>query len=225
MTYLKQKSNLLTIAFAVILIQTAYSSGFNLNLSGEKKFELNGKVNEPQIIFISNAPLEDMRGTVNTDAISGFIGLDPSNIENAKGTITVRVKGMETGIQKRNTHLYSDEWMDADKYPNISFTLDKISNIKLENSDASKGRSTAKGIANGNFNMHGKSKNINANVTLTYIKESEDTKKRASGDFLNVSGKFDLSLKDFNITGIQGLVGSKVGEVINIEFNLFYSSK
>ncbi|MBI5325827.1 MAG: YceI family protein [Ignavibacteriae bacterium] len=221
----KQKTIYFLIAIAIFSVKTAYSSGFNLNLSGEKKFEINSRVNEPQIIFISDAPLEDMKGNVNAESISGFMGLDPSNIENSKGTVTVKVKGMETGIQKRNSHLYSDEWMDADKYPNITFNLDKITNLKTESTDASKGRSVVKGTATGSFSMHGKSKSINAIVTLTYIKESEDTKKRAPGDFLNVSGKFDVSLKDFNITGIQGLVGSKVGEVINIEFNLYYSAK
>ena len=217
------------ISIAILIIffsaQNSFSTNFNLNLSGEKKFETNYKVSQPQIIFISNAPLEDIKGTVNMESISGAITLDPSNIEKANGNITIEVKGMETGIQKRNGHLYSKNWLDAESYPNIIFNLQKLSNVKIENSDASKGRATASAIANGTITIHGKTKNINVKVSLTYIKESEETKKRTSGDFLSVSGKFDVALKDFDITGVQGLVGSKVGEVINIDLSLFFSGK
>ncbi|OGU11894.1 MAG: hypothetical protein A2X61_10145 [Ignavibacteria bacterium GWB2_35_12] len=215
----------IAILISIFSIQTAFSTSFNLNSSGEKKFEVNYKVSQPQILFLSNAPLEDIRGSVNAESISGLIALDPANIENANGNITIQVKGMETGIQKRNGHLYSKNWLDAESFPNIIFSLQKISNVKIENSGATKGRATASAIANGSITIHGKTKNVNVKVSLTYIKESEATRKRASGDFFSVSGKFDVALKDFDITGTQGLVGSKVGEVINIDLSLFFSGK
>jgi polyisoprenoid-binding protein YceI len=132
---------------------------------------------------------------------------------------------METGIQKRNGHLCSKDWLDAETYPKITFNLQNMLGVKIEYSDVSKGRATVSGTANGTISIHGKSKTINAEVTLTYIKESEETKKRAPGDFLSVAGKFNVALEDFDITGAQGIVGSKVGKVINIDFNLFFSSK
>lgn len=219
----------IAIAIAILItifsIQTAFSTSFNLNVSGEKNFEVNYKVSQPQVLFISNAPLEDIKGSVRMESISSAITLDPSNLEKTNGNVSIEVKGMETGIQKRNGHLYSKNWLDAESYPNIIFKLQKLSNVKIENTDASKGRSTASAIANGTITIHGKTKNINVKVSLTYIKESEESRKRAPGDFLSVTGKFDVALKEFDITGAQGIVGSKVGEVINIELSLFFSGK
>ncbi len=216
---------IIALLIPIFSVQNSFSTSFNLKTSGEKKFEVNYKVSQPQVLFLSNAPLEDIRGSVNSESISGLITFDPANIENAKGIITIEVKGMETGIQKRNGHLYSKNWLDGETYPNITFNLIQLSGVKIASSDPAKGRATANAIASGTISIHGKLKTINVDVNITYIKESEETKKRASGDFLSVSGKFDVALKDFDITGAQGLIGSKVGEVINIDLSLFFSSK
>lgn len=203
----------------------AYSTSFNLNTSGERKFELNYKVSQPQIFFTSNAPLEDIKGSVNSEFISGTINLDPANIENVNGNVSFEVKGMETGIQKRNGHLYGKNWLDAESYPDISFVLLGLSGVKVASVDAARGRATANAIASGNITIHGKTKTINLDVTITYIKESELTKKRTPGDFLSVAGKFDAELSDFDINGTEGLIGSKVGKTINIDFELFFAGK
>ena len=71
--------------------------------------------------------------------------------------------------------------------------------------------------------MHGKTKSITVPIKLIYIKESESSKKRASGDFLSVEGKFQIALKDFEVGGKMSTVGSKVGEKIDINFRLFYN--
>ncbi len=202
-----------------------YSTNLNLNGSGTKNFFVNEKVNPAEILFISNAPLEDIRGTVNDDAVTGTLAIDPSNVELAQGVVKVNVRGMETGIKNRNKHLFSSEWLDADTYPDIIFNLLKLSNVKSSQSETIPNRASFSADAAGTITIHGKSKNIIVPISMTYIKESAETKQRAPGDFIHVSGNFDVSLKDFDISGTQGIVGTKVGEIIKINFSLFYSSK
>jgi hypothetical protein len=72
--------------------------------------------------------------------------------------------------------------------------------------------------------MNGKSKQIDVPVNISYIKATEHTAKRAPGDLLMVEGEFDIALKDFDVKGAHGLVGTKVGETIKITFKLFYNS-
>ena len=220
------KIKILTLVIAVFLFvsnQYLYSTSFNLNTTGERNFEINYKVSQPQIFFTSNAPLEDIKGSVNSEFIKGTIFLDAANIENTNGTVSFDVKGMETGIQKRNGHLSSKNWLDAETYPAISFSLIGLSGVKVASTDLTRGRATANAIASGNIKMHGKEKLINLDVTITFIKESELTKKRTPGDFLSVSGKFEVELSDYDIKGTEGIIGNKVANTINIEFELFFA--
>ena len=194
-------------------------------LAQSKNYTINSKVESPSIIFLSTAPLEDIKGNVQPDKISGSFTFDPNNVAASSGKVTLLVKAMETGIQLRDEHLHSDVWLDAEKYPNITFDLKKINNPKISAKDDKKGRTNYSASAEGIIKIHGKSKNIKVPINLIYIKESEETRKRASGDFISVDGKFDVALADFGVKGKEGIVGSKVGKVINIEFKLFFNSK
>ncbi len=53
------------------------------------------------------------------------------------------------------------------------------------------------------------------------MKESEATKKRAAGDLVMINANFSVALKDYNVKGKGGIVGSKVGETIQLEAALF----
>jgi len=59
----------------------------------------------------------------------------------------------------------------------------------------------------------------------TYLLASEQTKKRALGDFFVVKGEFEIALKDFDIAGARGLVGNRVGKKIDLKTNFFGSTR
>jgi polyisoprenoid-binding protein YceI len=227
MITIRNKMFIITFVFLTLFQNsfTLFATGFNLNVSGAKKFELNENVGQPQLLFLSNAPLEDIKGSVNQSNISSTFTLEPNNIEKTTGFIAFEVKGMQTGIKTRDGHLIGKDWLDGESYPYITFNLQKVTDVKVLNSDQNLGKSVATAIAVGEIYIHGKSKKLNIPINITFIRESDESKKRAKGDFILVNGKFDITLKDFNITGKGGVIGSKVGEVIKIELNLFYSSK
>lgn len=223
MSKLKKISTFAIIFLAGFIALNATDS--NLDIKGTKSFSLNRNVGPVELKFISSAPLEEIIGYADAAKVKSYLNIDPANLEKANGKIAFPTNSIETGIQTRDEHLYGDTWLAADKYPEISFELKELRNVKVKGIDKPAGRSTIEATAIGLFNMHGKSKQISAQVTIIYIKESENTKKRASGDLISIEGNFSLQLKDFDVTGKKGIVGSKVGETINISLKLYYNSK
>jgi polyisoprenoid-binding protein YceI len=130
------------------------------------------------------------------------------------GTITSNVGTMETGNGPRDSHLLGPQWLDAKKYPQIKFDIASITNLKVDGNAAT-------GYATGTFTMHGVSKIILIPFSLRYITENGKTRERAPGDMVMFAAEFDIALKDFNVLGTDGLVGSKVGEKIHIKAQLF----
>ena len=168
--------------------------------SGLETVTLNDKVNKNQFVWVSEAPLENIKGS--SEGVTGSFTIDPQDLT------------MNTGNATRNSHLVSAEWLDASKYPTISFTIASVDNIKTTGT-------TATATATGNFTMHGVTKKVSIPIKITYIPESDKTRARAPGDLVMVAADFNISLKDFNIAGTEGTVGSKVGETIKINAQLF----
>jgi len=190
-----------------------------LPVSGKKTVTLTNAVGQNLCTFVSSAPLEDFEGTA--DGISGSFTLDPKNLEATTGRIEVTVASMRTGIARRDEHLRSPDWLDAERYPVISFEIQGLKDVKLI--EQSPGRAVISAKAVGNFSLHGVTKPMELPITLTYVMENEQTRKRASGDLVMVQSEFRISLRDFNIRGRQGIIGSRVGETILVR-TTFYGS-
>jgi polyisoprenoid-binding protein YceI len=208
------KRNLITLATLALLLTGAapvFAQKLAVN-AGPKTVTINDKVGKNQFIWISTAPLECIKGS--SEGVSGTLSLDPQDLSKIRGSITTQTNTMKTGNDTRDHHLQSAEWIDAGKFPLIEFEILSISNVKTSGN-------TATGYAIGAFNMHGVSKKITVPFSLSYIPESDKTRQRAPGDLVMFSADFNISLKDFNINGTEGVVGSKVGETIEIKAQLF----
>jgi polyisoprenoid-binding protein YceI len=196
-------------------------TGFNLSTNGAKKVSIDNKVNTNEVKFLSEAPLETIKGSAS--GIKGSFSFDPQNIEATQGEILIQVKTMNTGVALRDTHMSSEDWLDEAKYPSITFKIEKISDVKITSTDAGSGRGVAQGIAHGIFTLHGMSKAMSFPITLTFVKESTSTKQRAPGDFVFVQSKFTVNWTEFGVKG-KGNKPGKVNENINIDVSLFGSN-
>lgn len=181
-----------------------------------KKFSWNDRVSKNQFVWVSDAPVEKIRGT--SEGITGSITMDPSDITTLRGTVMTEVRTMKTGNGTRDNHLLSPEWMDAGKYPQIKFVVQSVADAK-----SSGNVSTA--MVTGDFTLHGVTKRIAVPFKLTYVAESAKTRERAPGDLLVLSANFTIALKDYKIEGTSGVVGSKVGQTIEITAQLFGNSE
>jgi polyisoprenoid-binding protein YceI len=201
------------VLVGILFAQTdTFATGFNLGAKGAKAIKLDNKLGNNQAQFSSKAPLEDINGTGN---VNGSFTIDPANIEATTGKIAVPVNTMQTGIELRNKHILGKDWLDEESYKEITFDVKKISGVQLVSSGGGKG--IAKGMAEGTFSLHGVTKTLSFPIEITYI-------EKGGGDLVMIKTEFTVALKDYNITGKKGIVGSKVAETITVKVSMFGSA-
>lgn len=202
--------------FAVITIFTAsiFAQGFKVKANGEQTFNFADKKGRNQTSFFSATPVEDITGLAND--LKGTVTFNVNDLKTLKGKLIVPVGSIKTGIDMRDEHMRGAGWLDAATYPEISFEIKKVSDVKSVEGN----KLSAK--VNGNFTLHGVTKEVVANVTLTYLDENEQTKMRAAGDLLGVQAKFNIKLSDYGVN--NKLVGQKVSENIEVSVNVVGSN-
>lgn len=187
------------------------------NVKGKaESYSLNNTVGKNSITFHSVMPVEEIHGTA--DDVTGRFQLDPTNLEMTKGEFTVQVLSMKTAIAKRDEHMYSSTWLDAEKFPTISAIFKSLTNVKATLQD---GRYVATAKAVGTFTMHGVTKPLTADVVITWIPASAETAKRASGNLAMITANFTVALADFGVKGKGDVIGTKVGKTIDIKTSFF----
>ncbi len=144
-------------------------------------------------------------------ASSGTIaGVAVTNMDKGMGKVklSVPVKSLKTGIEMRDEHLRSADWLDAAKFPDIVF----------ESSQAAKNVDGTWAV-DGTFTMHGVAKPITAQVTVKAI-SAEVVKKANWGDKPGLSFKttFKVKLSDHGIK-MADWVASKVQDEWTITFD------
>lgn len=208
------KKTLSTIAVMILFSTALLAQGFKVKASGEQTFNFADKGGRNQATFFSTTPLEDINGLTND--VKGTVTFNVNDIASLKGTITVSVASIKTGINLRDEHLQSEDWLNAGAYPEVTFIIKSVSDVKTL--DDNKMQAKVKG----DFKMHGVTKEVTADATLTFLDESESTKTRAPGDLLGVQAKFNVKLSDFGVK--NKIVGQKVAEVVEVGVNMVGSN-
>jgi len=200
----------------IVLISVAFTlaQGFKVKASGEQTFNFEDKYGRNQLTFFSSTPLEDITGVSN--AVKGKVTFNVADIKTLKGSISIPVASLKTGIDLRDEHLKSDNWMDAESYPEITFLIKSVSEVKTEADNKLQIKVT------GDFTTHGVRKEIVVPISLTYLDASEQTKQRAPGDLLGVQATFNIVLSDYDIDNM--IVGQKVADDIEINVNIVGSN-
>jgi len=77
---------------------------------------------------------------------TGTVFFDPDNLKDSKFSFEIKVKSVDTGISKRDKHLLSGDFLDASKYPLITFTSTSITKAEGDTYNV-KGTLTIKGVS------------------------------------------------------------------------------
>ncbi len=178
---------------------------------GVQKVELTDSIRKNVISWLSDAPMEKIKGTAPN--VVGRFTMDPANMKAVRGVISVPVKGMETGNPIRDRHLRGKKWLNADKFPSITF---KISKIVSARAAGTKAYLKAKGV----FSCHGVSKIITVPVQINW-KEASAKTSSTPGDWIKIKTSFEIKLADYKVAGKAGIVGNKVGKKIKITATLY----
>ena len=201
---------------AVLVLFTAslFAQGFKVKASGEQTFNFADKGGRNQATFFSTTPLEDINGLTND--IKGNVTFNVNDLKTLKGSISVSVASIKTGIDLRDEHLRSEDWLNAGAYSSIIFTIKGASNIKSLADNKLQAKVT------GDFTLRGVTKEVVSTATLTFLDENEQTQTRAPGDLLGIQAKFNLKLSDFGIN--NQVVGQKVAEIVEVGVNMVGSN-
>jgi polyisoprenoid-binding protein YceI len=179
--------------------------------AAERTFVVGGEDKNSNVTFESESDFETILG--HTHTASGQVQAD---LDAGTGSVDVRipVAALDTGIELRNKHLQSSDWLDAKQFPDIRFV--SRSARKLEDG--------AWEIL-GDFSLHGVAKPITVRAQVKPIPaETARAAGLGKGDWLRVSTPFEVKLSDFGVE-VPGKLAGRVSDVWKVKLNLFVNAK
>jgi polyisoprenoid-binding protein YceI len=139
--------------------------------------------------------------------LSGTFSFDPAKIEASKAQATLSVSSINTMDAKRDDHLKSPDFLDASKYPSITFksnTVEKVSDTAFK--------------AHGDLTIHGVTKPVTLDVTYGGSAKDPWGKERAAFEAKTVINRKDFGLTWNKTIETGGLVvGDEVQITLEIE--------
>ncbi len=160
--------------------------------------------------FKLDAPLESINGTAS--GISGTVTFDPENPGATTGKIVVDTSSLMVPNSMQRGHMLGAQWLDAAKFPEISFEAKEFRNVKTD------GDTTTADVT-GTFTLKGISKELTVPVKLTYMKDKlGDRSPGLKGDLLVIRAGFSIKRTDFNVN--PGQSEDKVSNTIELTLSI-----
>ncbi len=140
--------------------------------------------------------------------VSGKVELDDKDVTKSTVMASIDVKGINTKNQKRDDHLRSKDFFDAEKFPAITFKstkVEKVSDTKLK--------------VTGDLSMHGITKAVTLDAELTgeVVNPFSKVPTRAVSAATTVSRKDWGLVWNVDIANNGVLVGDEVKIALDIE--------
>lgn len=210
-----------TLAAGIAFGQDASKSktALEVKATGVKTLYVDDQAGSNQVSFSSQAPIEDFTGVCNK--VRGQCTIDPQSVESFAGKFSIRVEDMKTGIDLRDTHMRSEDWLDATKYPEITIEIASVEGVKKT------GLNTASLMLVGTCSIRGKTNPVRIPATMSYLDESPKTQQKVKGDLIRLRAEFRVNMSDYGVTGPKGseTVGLKVSDQIELKVAIYGSTQ
>lgn len=160
--------------------------------------------------FTSDALLETISGT--TSQLEGTVTVDIADPGSATGTISFPASSLRTGVDLRDEHLHSDDWIGSGP---ITFA---VSSVTTEATELVHGQTIDATVA-GTLTIKGTSQDVTAPARVTYYEVSADEVSGTYGienNLLRITTAFDIELDDFGVS-IAAPLRNKVSNTISLE--------
>ena len=187
-----------TIKYFVLLLTIIYSSVF-----AQTKWTVD-PVHSNIGFSISHLTISEVSGSFDTYTIE--VTTDDGDFTNSQITFTGDVNSINTGIEKRDDHLKSEDFFDAENYPIMTFvskSLEKVSGDKYK--------------LTGNFTIKDMTKEVELDVVYNgMVKYPEDVTRagfKVTGEF----NRFDFGIMWNNFLETGGLI---VGKTVYLNMDL-----
>jgi polyisoprenoid-binding protein YceI len=136
------------------------------------------------------------------DDFTGTVVMDAGAVKEIKGT--VKVKSVNTGVEKRDTHLKTADFFDVEKFPEMTFTT---KSSKTEDNHT---------VFVANFTLRGVTKEVTVPIKVSGPAKDPEGKTR-----IGLQANASLNRKDYGIKFNAALESGAalVGEEVTIEIN------
>jgi len=144
------------------------------------------------------------------NSVSGDIDYDPSDISSLNISFTIDVSSIITGIAKRDDHLKSADFFDAENYREITFKNSQVERTGFNSCKVS-----------GDLTIHGIKKPVTLEANIL-----GPVKSPFGETSLGITGSIILNREDFGLTWNEPMenggfmVGKEVTVTVNIEADL-----
>lgn len=202
--------------FVSACVLSIHAQGFDVKAKGTQTFSFKDDKGRNQATFHSITPFDEVDGL--SAELNGKISFNVGDIKNTlKGEISLPTESLKTGIKMRDKDMKEPKWLDAERYPVISFKIKKVLEVKKVASNKLNVKVT------GDFYLHGVTKEMQLDVTMIYLDESAATQAREPGDLLGITGNFSITLSKFNVQNM--ILGKRVSDNIDIGVNIVGTNK
>ena len=134
--------------------------------------------------------------------LEGSIALDEDDIRQSSVTATIKANSIDTGNKRRDTHLKSADFVDAERFPDIEFKSTKVQ----------RGRDRDSLDVEGTLTVKGKS------VPIALAVNEMDRSRSPNGEeYIYYSATTELDRFAFGINYGRGLIGRKLKVTINVQ--------
>lgn len=137
------------------------------------------------------------------ERFSGTIELDREHPERSTVEVKIQVATIDTGIDKRDDHLRSEEFFNVSRYPQITFKSKSVKRTGTNTADVA-----------GDLAMHGATKPITLHVKLVSSPTAERTRWEVKTD--------PIKRKDYNLAfsaGSEAISGISQDVNVNIQID------
>lgn len=175
---------------------------------------------DAQVTFVSDAPLEHIKGT-NNDVIGyAVVGKDGAPVA---GDFHLPVSDFDTGIPMRNEHLQGERWMHAASFPDVRFELTGVEG--MEKVKESEGFTTYSATLVGSMTVKEVTKAMRIPARLTAMPASDRTRVRAKGDLLAIRCEYTINMSDFGVgVGDPAMASGKLSDELGMDTFLLLST-
>ena len=151
-----------------------------------------------RVQFVSDAPLEKITGVGK--GLTGHVELDPHAVALTRGKLELEVASIRTNESLRDEHLKGTDWLDAAKYPKVTFEIKKVGGVDTLEPDK-----TVNVKVLGRLTMHGVSRDEVAKAKVRWTK----------GKAIRVTAQFSVNLTNYKVS-VPSLVRLKVSDEITL---------
>lgn len=152
-----------------------------------------------QVTFVSDAPIERIVGT--TDKIVGYVvagiadGAPTGSI--LAGGFRLPVRSFDSGIDMRNGHMMQPEFLDAEKFPEITFEVTGSRDVvEVERGD---GFTTYSLTLTGNMTIRDVTMPMAVPATVTLMPASDTTRNAGPGDVMALRSAYTVNRTRFGV--------------------------